>query len=87
MSGQTVEVRPANAASWDDQAAVFGTRNPGSRCFCQRYKRARRESFGGLLRNDRVPWAGRDEDRSDATGWAVTCLVHPQRLSPARREL
>ncbi|TDW17711.1 GNAT family N-acetyltransferase [Kribbella kalugense] len=28
-----------------------------------------------LLRDFRVPWLGRDEDRTDATVWAVTCFV------------
>jgi GNAT superfamily N-acetyltransferase len=27
------------------------------------------------LRNQRVPWSGRDEDRDDGGVWAVTCLV------------
>jgi GNAT superfamily N-acetyltransferase len=116
-------VVPANQASWDDLQAIFGTRGPASRCFCQRYKLHRRESFGGfpaeeranrlraqtdcghpksdttsglvayldgepvgwcaveprthfegLVRNNRVPWTGRDEDKADDTVWAVTCL-------------
>lgn len=33
-----------------------------------------RPAFRGLLRNARVPWEGRDEDRQDAGIWAVTCL-------------
>lgn len=28
----------------------------------------------GLLRNQRVPWSGRDEDKQDSTVWAITCL-------------
>ena len=28
----------------------------------------------GLVRSQRVPWAGRDEDREDPTVWALTCL-------------
>lgn len=27
------------------------------------------------MRTARIPWAGRDEDRSDGTVWAVTCFV------------
>ncbi|HEU5483476.1 MAG TPA: GNAT family N-acetyltransferase, partial [Microlunatus sp.] len=103
--------------------AVFGDRGAGSRCWCQRYKLAPRESFGsvppevrahrlrqqtdcghrgagrtsglvayldaeavgwcaleprphftGLTRVFRVPWEGRDEDRGDASVWAVACL-------------
>jgi GNAT superfamily N-acetyltransferase len=33
-----------------------------------------RTAYIGLLRNSRVPWAGRDEDKSDNGVWAVTCL-------------
>ena len=33
-----------------------------------------RTAYGGLLRNNRVPWTGRDEDKNDAGVWAVTCL-------------
>jgi GNAT superfamily N-acetyltransferase len=118
-----ITVRPANQASWDDLQQVFGTRGPAPRCWCQRYKLARRESFGafpaevragrlreqtdaghprsattsglvaylddepagwcaveprpaysGLIRNNRVPWEGRDEDKADDSVWAVTCF-------------
>ena len=34
-----------------------------------------RPHYGGLVRSARVPWEGRDEDRTDATVWAVTCLL------------
>ena len=33
-----------------------------------------RTSYEGLLRNNRVPWEGRDEDKADDSVWAVTCL-------------
>ncbi len=33
-----------------------------------------RTEYRGLLRNNRVPWEGRDEDKDDDTVWAVTCL-------------
>jgi GNAT superfamily N-acetyltransferase len=33
-----------------------------------------RPAFHGLVRNNRVPWDGRDEDKTDDTVWAVTCL-------------
>jgi GNAT superfamily N-acetyltransferase len=33
-----------------------------------------RPAFTGLVRNNRVPWEGRDEDKADETVWAVTCL-------------
>jgi GNAT superfamily N-acetyltransferase len=34
-----------------------------------------RSSYGGLVRNNRVPWEGRTEDRADESVWAVTCFV------------
>jgi GNAT superfamily N-acetyltransferase len=33
-----------------------------------------RPAYAGLVRNSRVPWEGRDEDRTDVSVWAVTCL-------------
>lgn len=33
-----------------------------------------RAHYVGLTRVFRVPWDGRDEDRADASVWAVTCL-------------
>jgi GNAT superfamily N-acetyltransferase len=118
-----ISVLPANEARWEDLQTVLGTRGPGSRCQCQRYKLRRREAFAsfpvedradrlrqqtdsgspgsgttsglvayldgepvgwcavepraayeGLLRNCRVPWEGRSEDKGDESVWAVTCL-------------
>jgi GNAT superfamily N-acetyltransferase len=33
-----------------------------------------RSHYDGLRRNNRVPWAGRDEDKADESVWAVTCF-------------
>lgn len=33
-----------------------------------------RSAFPGLVRNYRVPWEGRDENKTDDTVWAVTCV-------------
>ncbi|MDQ5832311.1 MAG: GNAT family N-acetyltransferase [Actinomycetota bacterium] len=33
-----------------------------------------RTAYPGLLRNNRVPWSGRAEDRTDDSVWAVTCI-------------
>ena len=33
-----------------------------------------RPAYEGLVRNTRVPWEGRDEDKADDSVWAVTCL-------------
>ena len=34
-----------------------------------------RTAYEGLVRNNRVPWEGRSEDKTDDSVWAVTCLV------------
>ncbi len=34
-----------------------------------------RSAYVGLTRVFRVPWEGRDEDRTDESVWAVTCLL------------
>jgi GNAT superfamily N-acetyltransferase len=33
-----------------------------------------RTAYQGLLRNNRVPWEGRAEDKTDDSVWAVTCV-------------
>jgi GNAT superfamily N-acetyltransferase len=33
-----------------------------------------RTAYAGLLRSSRVPWEGRNEDKTDNGIWAVTCL-------------
>ena len=33
-----------------------------------------RIAYEGLVRNARVPWEGREEDKTDGSIWAVTCL-------------
>jgi GNAT superfamily N-acetyltransferase len=33
-----------------------------------------RPAYIGLVRNNRVPWEGRAEDKADDTVWAVTCV-------------
>jgi GNAT superfamily N-acetyltransferase len=33
-----------------------------------------RTAYEGLVRNNRVPWDGRAEDKADDSVWAVTCL-------------
>jgi GNAT superfamily N-acetyltransferase len=34
-----------------------------------------RSQYARLLRNVRVPWEGRSEDKADDSVWAVTCFV------------
>jgi GNAT superfamily N-acetyltransferase len=119
-----IRVVPANEARWEDLEAVFGTRGDPARCWCQRYKMARGESWASvgaeelafrlrtqsdwgdpasgyasglvayigeepvgwcaveprtayprMLLKTRVPWDGRDEDKTDDSVWAVTCFV------------
>ena len=43
-----LRIVPSSEADWDDVAAVFGDRGPGSRCWCQRYKLFPGESFAAL---------------------------------------
>ncbi len=33
-----------------------------------------RPAYTGLVRNNRVPWEGRAEDKTDGSVWAVTCV-------------
>jgi GNAT superfamily N-acetyltransferase len=33
-----------------------------------------RTAYEGLVRNNRVPWEGRAEDKTDGSVWAVTCV-------------
>jgi GNAT superfamily N-acetyltransferase len=39
---------PANEASWEDLQAVFGTRGDPSRCWCQRFRMAPKESWASV---------------------------------------
>jgi GNAT superfamily N-acetyltransferase len=34
-----------------------------------------RTAYGGLVRNNRIPWTDRDEDKTDDSVWAVTCIL------------
>lgn len=120
----SLQIVPANEVAFDDLRAIFGTRGPGARCWCQRFKLARgeafkkfpaeeradrlaaqaacgdpeapgtaglvafedgrpagwcavepRSSYRGLVRNQKVPWLDRDEDRADDSVWAITCML------------
>lgn len=72
---------PARDVPWDDLAAIFGTRGPGARCLCQRYKLAPRESFGSVpaevraerLRDQRGGLVAYVDD--EPAGW---CAVEPR---------
>lgn len=43
-----LSIVPANEVSWEDLQAIFGSRGDPSRCFCQRYKLAPRESWASV---------------------------------------
>jgi GNAT superfamily N-acetyltransferase len=38
IAGEDLRIVPANAVSWDDLAAIFGTADYASRCHCQRFR-------------------------------------------------
>ena len=77
----SLTVVPANQSSFGDVQAIFGTQGQASwcqcQCQCQCHKLAPHESRcydESLLRNQKVPWSGRDEDKQDCTVCAITCL-------------
>ncbi|MCE1180067.1 N-acetyltransferase family protein [Actinomycetota bacterium] len=43
----SLEIRPANQATWEDLQTLFGERGAAAECQCQRYRLARGESFRG----------------------------------------
>jgi hypothetical protein len=49
-----MSVVPANEASWEDLQTVFGSRGVATRCQCQRYKLAPRESFASFPAEERA---------------------------------
>ena len=73
-----ISVVPANVATWEDLQTVFGTRGPGSRCQCQRYKLAPRESFASSPPEARADRLRRQTDcgyrDSDTTSGLVAYL-------------
>jgi hypothetical protein len=90
-----ISVVPANEASWVDLQAVFGTRGQGSRCQCQRFKLAPRESFASFPVEERADRLRRQTDcghpDSDTTSGLVAylegepvgwCAVEPRTAYP-----
>lgn len=49
-----LRIVPANAASSEELAAIFGTRGSAAICQCQRYKLRPRESFGSFPAEERA---------------------------------
>jgi hypothetical protein len=71
-----MRIVPANEASFDDLQTVFCTR--GAAAYCQCHKQPvgwcavePRPVYEGLLRNNPVPWEGRDEDKADDSARAL----------------
>jgi GNAT superfamily N-acetyltransferase len=94
----TISVIPANRASCDDLAAIFGTRGPRSRCFCQRHKLQPRESFGSFPAEERAHrlrvQTECDNPESETTSGLVAyadgepvgwCAVEPRSAFPGLR--
>jgi GNAT superfamily N-acetyltransferase len=50
----SLRIVPANEARWEDLQALFGVRGASSRCWCQRFKLARGESFGNTPAEERA---------------------------------
>ena len=71
-------VLPANSVGWDDLQTVFGMRGGPSRCWCQQYKLAPRESFGAVPAEDRAErlreQSGCGQPRARATSGLVAYL-------------
>lgn len=49
-----IEIMPANNASFEDLADIFGVRGASGECWCQRYRLARGESFRSTPVEDRA---------------------------------
>jgi GNAT superfamily N-acetyltransferase len=69
-----IRVHRADTVAWADLAVVFGARGPASRCFCQRYKLAPRESFGRFPAEERAARL-REQAGCDDPGWGTSGLV------------
>ncbi len=73
-----LRVVPANEAGCADLDSLFGSRGPASRCQCQRYKLAPRESFASVPAEVRADRLRRQTDcghpEADATSGLVAYL-------------
>jgi GNAT superfamily N-acetyltransferase len=78
--GPAPSVVPANKATWKDLQTIFGTRGTASRCQCQRYKLAPRESFASFPVEERAHRLREQTDcgnpGSDTTSGLVAFLDH-----------
>lgn len=70
-----LSVVPGNTAECADLEALFGTRGPASRCRCQRYKLAPRESFASVPAEVRADRLRRQTDCGHPEAEATSGLV------------
>jgi GNAT superfamily N-acetyltransferase len=70
-----IVVVPANEATWEDIAAIFGTRGEAAACWCQRYKLAPREAFRSWPAEARADRLRRQTGCGDPSATATTGLV------------
>jgi GNAT superfamily N-acetyltransferase len=91
MTSVGLSVVPANTVGWEELRLVFGSSGAASRCQCQRYKLAPKESFGSFPAEERAfrlrqqtdcgePGSGTTSglvafDGDDPVGW---CAVEPR---------
>ncbi|GGK66359.1 GNAT family N-acetyltransferase [Ornithinimicrobium pekingense] len=75
VPGDRLRIVPANEAACEDLDAVLGTRGPGSRCLCQRYKLARGEAFGSFPAEERASRWHDQTSCGDPTAPATSGLV------------
>ena len=68
-------VVPANEATWEDIAAIFGTRGEAAGCWCQRYKLRPREAFKSWPAEVRADRLRRQTHCGDPAATATTGLV------------
>jgi GNAT superfamily N-acetyltransferase len=71
----SLRIVPANEASWDDLQAIFGSRGAASRCWCQRFKLSRGESFGNTPVEDRAARLREQTGCDDPAAGATSGLV------------
>lgn len=75
MSLASYDVVPAHKVPWADLVAVFGTRGPAARCWCQRYKLGPGESFGSCPPEDRADRLREQTDAGHPTSHSTSGLV------------
>ena len=77
MAQMSPEIRvvPANRASWEDLANIFGSRGAASVCFCQRYKLHPGEAFSKFPAEQRADRLREQANAGDPGAVATSGLV------------